>query len=113
MRKSLRSIILVFGLLLWLPATSALAQNLTLDQAESRGLVGEQLNGYLGVVQSAPGVQALVDEINLKRRQLYREVARKNVIPLAAVEELAGRKAIEKSNPGEFVQNANGEWVRR
>lgn len=102
---------LIVALVLW--AAPVTAQSMSLDEAESRGLVGEQLNGYLGVVQSAPGVQALVDDINLKRRQLYRDVARKNAIPLAAVEELAGRKAIETSKPGEFVQNSNGQWVRR
>lgn len=107
------ALVKVFALLLCLSVFPVHAQSLNLEDAQSRGLVGEQLNGYLGVVQSAPGVQSLVDEINLKRRQLYRELGRKNAIPLAAVEELAGRKAIEKSKPGEFVQSDNGQWVRR
>jgi len=113
MRINLRSIISVLAIVFFVATTPAMAQGLSLDEAESRGLVGEQLNGYLGIVQSAPGVQALVDDINLKRRQLYRDVARRNSIPLSAVESLAGQKAIEKSQPGEFVQNANGQWVRR
>lgn len=113
MRFKRRSILSVLAVVFCMLATPVLAQNLTLDEAESRGLVGEQLNGYLGIVQSAPGVQKLVDDINLKRKQLYRDVARKNVIPLAAVEELAGRKAIEKAAPGEYVQNPNGQWVRK
>lgn len=113
MRFNRRSIFSLLAVVLCLAATSVLAQSLTLDEAESRGLVGEQLNGYLGIVQSAPGVQKLVDDINLKRKQLYRDVARDNAIPLAAVEELAGRKAIEKAAPGEYVQNPNGQWVRR
>lgn len=113
MRFNRRSALSLFAAVLCLAATPALAQSLTLDEAESRGLVGEQLNGYLGIVQSAPGVQKLVDDINLKRKQLYRDVARKNAIPLAAVEELAGRKAIEKAAPGEYVQTPNGQWVRR
>lgn len=113
MRIKFRSILSVLAIFFCLVAAPALAQSMNLDEAKSRGLVGEQLNGYLDVVQSAPGVQVLVDDINLKRRQLYRDVARKNTIPLSTVEQLAGQKAIEKSEPGEFVQNATGEWVRR
>lgn len=113
MRFNFRSIFSVLAIVFFIAAAPALAQSMSLDEAESRGLVGEQLNGYLGVVEAIPGVQALVDDINLKRRQLYRDIARKNGIPLSAVEKLAGQKAIEKSQPGEIVQDANGQWVRR
>lgn len=113
MRIYFRLILSSFLVVLSLAASPAIAQGMSLDEAESRGLVGEQLDGYLGIVEAAPGVQALVNDINLKRRQLYRDIARKNGIPLSAVEKLAGKKAIEKSQPGEIVQNANGEWVRK
>lgn len=113
MRINLRLIVSSILLVLTLFAAPAIAQGISLDEAKSRGLVGEQLEGYLGVIEPAPGVEALVNDINLKRRQLYRDVARKNGIPLNTVEKLAGKKAIEKSKTGEIVQNANGEWVRK
>jgi uncharacterized protein YdbL (DUF1318 family) len=113
MRFNFRSIISILAIVFFVATAPALAQSLSLDDAKSRGLVGEQINGYLDVVQSAPGAQALVDDINLKRRQLYRDIARKNAIPLSTVEKLAGKKAIENSQPGHIVQNASGQWVRR
>ncbi len=89
------------------------AQSLSLQQAQADGLVGERLDGYVGVVQGAPGVAQLVDQVNLQRRQLYRDIARKNNIPLNNVERLAAEKAISRAASGEFIQDAGGNWIRK
>lgn len=102
--------VVAFGVLWSAPAS---AQSLTLQDAQSRGLVGERQDGYVGIVKDAPGVQQLVDEINLQRRQLYRDIARKNSIPINTVERLAADKAISKAASGEFVQDAGGNWIRK
>lgn len=91
----------------------ALAQSMTLQQAQAQGLVGERTDGYVGIVKSAPDIDRLVDDTNLKRRQLYRDIARKNGIPLDAVEALAAEKAIQRAGSGEFIQDANGNWMRK
>jgi len=90
-----------------------MAQTPSLQQAQAQGLVGERVDGYIGIVKNAPGVATLVDDINLKRRQLYRDIARKNGIPLDAVERLAAEKAIARAGSGEFIQDANGKWVQK
>jgi len=102
--------VLSFGLF---AAASASAQGLSLQDAQARGLVGEKLDGYVGVVQNAPGVAQLVNDVNLQRRQLYRDIARKNNIPLDTVERLAADKAINRAGSGEYVQDATGNWVRK
>lgn len=89
------------------------AQSLTLQQAQSQGLVGERQDGYIGVVKDAPGVQTLVNDINLQRRQLYRDIARKNNIPLDTVEKLAADKAFKRVPAGEYVMDAAGNWVKK
>lgn len=96
-----------------LPVAPAMAQSLNLDQAKSQGLVGERADGYLGVVQNAAGVQRLVDEVNLQRRQLYRDIAAKNGIPVNAVEQLAGKKAIERAASDTYVQAGGGGWTKK
>ncbi len=88
-------------------------QAFDLDTAKSQGLVGEQINGYVGVVRNAPGIQALVNSVNMQRRQLYQDVARRNGVPLGGVERLAGEKAISESTPGAMVQDANGAWMQK
>lgn len=96
-----------------LPFASASA--LELKDAKARGLVGETLGGYLEAVKPNPGgkVVALVNDINGKRRAKYQQIAKKNGTNLAAVEELAGKKAVGKTDPGNFVKRADGQWKRK
>ncbi len=94
---------------------AAPAWSVTLEQAKAQGLVGEQPNGYLGVV--APNVsgevQALVAEVNKKRRSEYQGIAQRNNTALEAVEALAGKKAIERTAPGQYIRLPSGEWVKK
>ncbi len=85
---------------------------LDLPAAKQAGLVGETPSGYLAVVQSNPEAVQLVQSINAKRKQEYVDIAKRNGIDLKAVEQLAGKKAIDKTPAGQFVQ-VNGAWVRK
>lgn len=99
--------------MLLLPAAPAAA--LTLDEAKARGLVGERPDGFVGIVDpAAPAeVRALVEEVNAKRRAAYERIAKKNGVPLDAVAALAGKKLIEKTPAGQYVMDAQGNWVRK
>ena len=98
--------------MLWLPLP---AWGLTLEEAKTQGIVGEQPNGYLGVVRPsvATEVQALVNDVNQKRRQMYEDIARRNATKLEAVEMLAGKTAIDNTRPGNFVRSPSGQWVKK
>jgi len=90
------------------------AYSADLGSAKAAGLIGEQLNGYLGVVAAAPGdVQALVAKINQKRKALYQQIASKNATSLQAVEAMAGKKTTAKTPHGQFIRSASGQWVRK
>ncbi len=100
--------------LLFVLTTTSYAYALELDQAKSRGLVGETPSGYLASVKGSADseVSALIDEINKKRRNKYVQISKKNGTTLAAVEALAGKKAIEKTAPGNYVQTPSG-WKKK
>lgn len=87
---------------------------LSLEEAKSNGLVGEQTNGYLGTVPPNPPheVISLVNDINQKRQQAYKEIAEKNKTDLQKVEILAAEKAINRTSPGNYIQ-VNGQWVKK
>ena len=68
-----------------------------LGSAKSQGLVGEQPNGYLGVVGSSAQAKEIADLINNARKAEYQKLAAKNGIQLSDVEAIAGKKAIEKT----------------
>jgi uncharacterized protein YdbL (DUF1318 family) len=86
-----------------------------LANAKAAGQLGERTDGMLGVV--TPGapkdVVKLVEEVNAKRRALYASIAKKNGTSAAAVAARAGEKAIAKTASGNYIQNANGDWVEK
>ncbi|RCU45328.1 DUF1318 domain-containing protein [Corallincola luteus] len=100
------------GLLALLLSASVFAA-ITLDAAKSQGLVGEQLDGYLGVVVASDDVSALVTDINAKRQQAYAKIAKQNQLTLEQVAVLAGKKAIDKTPSGQFIQAADGTWMKK
>ncbi len=95
--------------------SASLAWALSLDEAKNSGLVGEQRNGYLGIVVARPSAELkhLVEEINSKRREVYQQIAQRNDLSLEAVTTLAGRKAVKKTAAGNYVQGADNGWQKK
>lgn len=113
MHRNLRHLAAAFFLLLGLGCAHTAAA-IGLDAAKAQGLVGETPTGYLAPVKApSPEVKALVERINGERRARYEAIARKNGIEVSAVEKLAGKKAIEKTPPGQFVRTPGGQWVQK
>lgn len=91
------------------------AHALSLDDAKSRGLVGERSTGYLGVVTEKPSadVKQLVEQINVKRRALYQKKAGKAGVSVEIMELRTGERLQQMTPTGEYIQDANGRWVRK
>ncbi len=106
-------LIILCGLLLFLAPVSAFG--LSLDQAKHQGLLGERPDGYLGIAKSSapPEAVALMKDINRKRREVYKGIAKKNGTELSAVEALAGKKAIQKTPSGQAIMQPNGTWIQK
>jgi uncharacterized protein YdbL (DUF1318 family) len=83
-----------------------------LPAAKAQGLVGEQPDGYLGVVKVGGETAALVQLINDARRNEYQKLATANSLQLADVEILAGQKALNKTQSGHFILQ-DGHWVKK
>lgn len=92
---------------------TALAQDLA--SAKREGLLGERIDGYVGVVRAdAPAaIRALADDINARRRQEYARIAEREGIEVQAVAQLAGERLIERAAPGEWVVGADGQWRQK
>ena len=101
------------GLALLLMLLALPGWSIGLDAAKESGAVGEQSNGYLGIVRTPASAELrdLVSSVNAQRRQRYQAIAERNGIALEQVELLAGEKAIEKTQPGHWVRLPDGEWV--
>lgn len=100
----------LLGLLLASPVWA-----ITLQEAKNRGLVGEQHDGYVGLVigNAAAEVRELVRAVNDERRRRYQQIARDNGIAVGQVAALAGERAAQATRAGHYVQDAGGGWVRK
>jgi len=99
-------------------AAPARAQNdAAVQQARAAGQVGEQADGFLGLVpgqQVSAAVRGRVDQINIQRRALYtRRAAERSV----TVNEMAAAVACEvfqsRIAEGERYRNEGGQWRQR
>ena len=82
--------------------------------ARAAGKLGEQPDGYLGIVGAAdPALQRVVDDINIKRRAVYAEKAKENNATLEAYSLTAGCQAIARTTPGEKYRAPDGTWQTR
>lgn len=82
--------------------------------ARAAGKVGERVDGYLGIVGAGDAaLQAIVNDINIKRRALYSQKARAANATLDEYALTAGCQAILATRPGEKYQAPDGSWQTR
>ena len=84
-------------------------------QLRATGQVGEQADGYLGIVGSVSAdIRARVDAINIQRRAYYTDLAARRG---ATIEEVAASTACEllrtKVAPGQQYRLPDGVWRTR
>lgn len=96
-------------------STAALAQrDPAYAAARAAGQVGEQPDGYLGVVGGGSAeLRALVSNINIQRKAAYTQKAQASG---ATVEQLAftsGCNLIAQTRPGEKYKAPDGSWQTR
>lgn len=90
------------------------ANAITLADAKAQGLVGEQPNGYVGIVgTTTPELKTLVNDINKQRHDSYVQIALHNGTTIDAVETLAGQKAIGLTQTGNYIKTPSGDWVKK
>jgi uncharacterized protein YdbL (DUF1318 family) len=86
-----------------------------LDQPKADGLIGEQANGYLGLVsQNVPAdVKALVRDVNAKRKARYQKIAGNQNVPLSEVEKVGGTTAMDRTLRGNYIKDSSGRWRKK
>lgn len=109
--ETMKKLFAAFALLLVVQSAWAI----DIRDAKAQGLVGEANTGYLAAVAmpASAEVRALIAEVNEKRREEFERTAEKTG---AAVEQVAYRfyeLAIERTEPGNYYQDANGAWKKK
>jgi uncharacterized protein YdbL (DUF1318 family) len=84
------------------------------EQARSAGQVGEQADGYLGSPQPLSGdLKARVDQINIKRRAVYTDLAaQRGVTVLEVGAATACEQFKSRIGVGHVYRDENGAWLK-
>lgn len=99
------------GLLLLLQTAWAI----DIRDAKDQGLVGEANTGYIAAVTvpASAEVQALIEDVNRKRRAEFEATARKTGATVIQVAFRFYQLAVERTAPGHYYQDANGQWTTK
>ena len=82
--------------------------------ARAAGQIGEKMDGYLGIVGSAPPeVRAMVSDLNIKRKAVYAQKAQAAKVTIEEYAFGSGCDAIARTAPGEKYEAPGGSWQTR
>ena len=115
--KSLKSVaIAIAAALLATGSVAVHADGRSPEYADARasGKVGEQQDGYLGVVGSQPAaIVAMVRDLNNKRRAVYTEGAAASKSTVQEYATATACRLLADTKPGEKYQAPDGSWQTR
>ena len=84
------------------------------DAAKAAGQVGEQGDGFLGIVSGGDAaLQAAVAEINAGRAAAYRDTAAKTGVDAAAAGQATAQQLFARIPPGQYYRPLGGAWTRK
>ncbi len=101
------------ALLLILAFQSAWA--IDIHTAKAQGLVGEARTGYLAAVETPASaeVQALISEVNAKRKSEFERTAKKTNTTVQQVSNRFYELAVSRTKAGHYYQDAQGRWKKK
>lgn len=84
------------------------------DAAKAAGTVGEQADGYLGIVAGGDaGLRSSVAEINTGRAAAYKDIAAKTGVTPEAAGQATAKQLYSRLAPGQFWKPLDGGWVKK
>ena len=92
---------------------SRYAELLTLKR---KGIVGENNEGFVSLVNEAPGADSLVSTENQDRDKIYQAIAVQNNLGpngIPEVKKVFAEVQRGKAQPGDRIQLPSGEWVQK
>ncbi len=80
---------------------------------KARGVVGENNQGYLEMLGGQTEQQEVVAAENRDRRLIYEQLARQTNTSVQVVGQRRAIQLAERAPPGEWLQDANGNWYQK
>ncbi len=110
--------VLAMGLSLAAVSAPAFAQSAAakaaVDAGKASGTVGEQADGYLGIVSGGDAaLRAAVAEINTGRAAAYKDIAAKTGVTPEAAGQATAKQLYSRLAPGQYWKPLDGGWVKK
>jgi len=86
------------------------------EAAKAKCIVGEQADGYLGVIDPVAADEALkreVRSINQQRKAYFADIAAKSGITIEDAAAVAGKRLVEGATSGQCVRMPDGTWAKQ
>ena len=86
------------------------------EAAKAKCIVGEQADGYLGIIDAVAADEALkreVRSINQQRKAYFAELAANNGITIEDAAALTGKRLVEGAASGQCVRMPDGTWAKQ
>ena len=111
--------VLAMGLSLAIAGASAAsaqsaAAKAAVDAGKAAGVVGEQADGYLGIVSGGDAaLRASVAEINTGRAAVYKDIAAKTGVTPEAAGQATAKQLYARVAPGQYWKPLEGGWMKK
>ncbi len=101
------------GLIAVAASAPALAEG-ELDRLRAAGVIAERYDGLLEVREGGHAeAKELVEKVNQRRRELYRERAESQGVPVEQVGRVYAEQILEDAPPGTYFLTPDGSYVRK
>ena len=90
---------------------TSLANAQSLGDLRTSGAVGERFDGY--AVARDTGAKIFVDEVNAKRRLIYKEKAAAQGVSIDQVGRVFAQELFNRLPSGTWIQKEDGSWVHK
>lgn len=96
-------------------AVDLAAAKATVDAAKAAGTVGEQGDGYLGLVHGSAdaATTAAVNAINAARKQAFASTAAKTGVTPEAAGEAVAKQLFASMPAGNYFKPIGGDWTKK
>ena len=106
------TLIVMLALIAALGTTPALAADL--DSLRASGVIAERYDGFVEIRQGGSAeAREIVEEVNAKRRAIYRQRAESQDVPVDQVGRVYAKQILEKLPEGVWFRTPDGKYVQK
>lgn len=111
--KKLLSLGLILASLSFADIDSMRARAPQISDYKDKGVLGEQVDGYLGLVKEDAKAKELMLAENADRKEEYQKRATQQSQSLEVFAKVIGEAKVRQEKPGRMVRKASGEWEKK